>query len=105
MSFNLLTYFILEIATSLALLAMTKEFILEIDQIYLLSCTGNCSVKPFQVIQGQFILPERIVNEDTSPLSSLRFVAGHSIRILQLQGIVVLVLPYSLIPLLLRGDM
>ena len=32
-------------------------------------------------------------------------MAGHSIRILQLQGIVVLVLPYSLIPLLLCSNM
>jgi hypothetical protein len=62
-------------------LLLQEKFIWEIDKIQSLRSPGKGGIEPFQVIHVQFIHPERIVDEDTAPLSALGLVAGDGIGV------------------------
>ena len=55
-----------------------------IDEIYFFLGTSDSSVQPLEVIYRQLFLPERIINEHATPLSSLRLMSSNSIGIFQL---------------------
>ena len=78
-----------------------KQFVFEVDEVDFFGGTGDGRVEPLQVVQREFLLPERIVNEHAFPLSSLGFMACDGIGILQLQGIIIFILTDSLLSLLL----
>ena len=82
-----------------------KQFILEVDQIDLLGGSGKGRVEPFEVIDREGVLPEGVVDEDAAPLSALGLVSGHSVGVLELQGVVVLVFTDGFVAFLLGGKM
>ena len=83
---------------------LNKQFVFEIHEIYFFDGACEGRVEPFEVVRGEEILPEGIVDEDASPLAALRFVAGDGIGIFQLQGVEERVLPDGVVAFLLGGQ-
>ena len=48
-----------------------KQFIFKVDKVDLFGGAGDGGVEPFEIIDGEFLLPERIVDEHAAPLASL----------------------------------
>ena len=74
-----------------------EPLIRKIHQVHLVRCPGQCRIKPPEIIYCRLLPAEpALVNKDSLPLSSLGFMAGHSICKFDLQSIVVRVVTDSL---------
>ena len=86
-------------------MSISKQFIFKVDQIDFFGRSGDGRIEPFKVIDSQFLLPERVVDEHALPLASLRLMAGDGIGIFQLEGLLIFIFTHRLIPLLFGRDM
>ena len=84
---------------------LNEQFVLEIHEIYFFDGAGEGRIEPFQIVRGEEILPEGIVDEYAAPLAALGFVAGDGISIFQLQGVEERILPDGIVAFLLGGKM
>ena len=81
-----------------------EEFILEIHEIDFGDGAGEGGVEPLEVVGGEEILPEGIVDEDAVPLAALGLVAGDGHRVFELQGVEERVFPHGVVALFLGGE-
>ena len=63
---------------------LTKHPVREVDQIHLRNRTREGSIEPLDIIIGEIVLPERVVNEDTLPLAALGLVGSDGVGVLDL---------------------
>ena len=84
---------------------LNKQFVFEIHEIYFFDGAREGRVEPFEVVRGEEILPEGIVDDDAAPLAALGFVARDRVGIFQLQGVEERVLPDGVVAFLLGGKM